>query len=170
MRTIKLTQDQVAMVDDDVFEEISRWKWCAQFNYHTSSFFAVRANRDADGCRGFMLMHRQIMGAGSGEVVDHANHNTLDNRKENLRKCDYRENNWNTSKKRTNRSGFKGVYYHKQINRWRAVITVEYKNISLGCYGTPAEAGRAYDAAALKYFGEFAYTNEQMGLFSKAGV
>jgi len=101
-------------------------------------------------------MHRLIMGNPQGMEVDHINGNGLDNRRCNLRVVTTSQNQANQHARR-GRSSFKGVF--KQRSRWRARIHVQQKGINLGSFLTEEEAARAYDAAALHYFGEHACLN-----------
>lgn len=106
-------------------------------------------------------LHRLIMKVIDTSVyVDHINRNKLDNRKSNLRLCSHRDNLNNRPANKNNTSGFKGLYWHKRNNKWVVRITVEGKCISLGCYSDKIEAAKIYNAAAIKYFGEFAYLNK----------
>ena len=104
-------------------------------------------------------MHRIILNAPKGTMVDHINGNGLDNRKENLRLCTTRENNANQKKNRNNSSGYKGVAKASNCSKWRAYIRVDGVQRHLGNHNTPEEAARAYDAAAKKHFGEYAHLN-----------
>lgn len=88
-------------------------------------------------------------------AIDHINGNPADNRIDNLREATIQENNRNTGKRVTNSSGYKGVYWKKQSQKWMAYITVTRKNIHLGYFTNPEEASAAYEAAAKKHFGEF---------------
>ena len=90
-------------------------------------------------------------------TVDHVNGNKFDNRKSNLRVATYSENCQNTGPKKNNTTGFKGVSRHG--NKWRASIMVNRKNVHLGSHETPELAAEAYDLAAIKFFGEGAWTN-----------
>lgn len=90
------------------------------------------------------------------DQIDHINGDRTDNRLSNLRIATRKENLRNICRKKTNRCGYKGVYWHKQANKWRASITVDGKFISLGLYLRVEDASSAYQAAAIKYFGVFA--------------
>jgi len=111
-----------------------------------------------------LYMHRMIIGAEDGEVVDHINGDKLDNRKQNLRRVTQSENLQNAKLSSANRSGFRGVSWCRWTSRWVAAIWRHGKKRNLGRYEEIEDAARAYDAAALKFFGESAKTNESMGL------
>lgn len=107
-----------------------------------------------------MQLHRFILGNALpvGMVVDHIDNNTLNNQKSNLRICSPTENAWNAGKSISNTSGFKGVTFHAQTNKWRAVIRVHGKLISLGLHETKEKAYAAYCKASEKYHGEYGRT------------
>lgn len=88
--------------------------------------------------------------------IDHKNRNGLDCRRENLRAATSSQNLGNTAKKRTNTSGFKGVYWHRKLNKWFAQITCNGKQRHLGCFAEKEAAADAYIRAAKELFGEFA--------------
>jgi hypothetical protein len=100
------------------------------------------------------------MNAPEGMVVDHINHNGLDNRKVNLRFAT-RAENARYARKTKNKfsSNYKGVHYIKRAKRWRTMITFEDKTIYIGQFRDEISAAKAYDRAAKKYFGEFACLN-----------
>ena len=87
MIEIPLTQNQVALIDDEDYELVSQYKWCARWSPGMRSYYAVTNIRKPDGKRIHLQMHRLITNAQKGEVVDHISHNTLDNRKSELRLC-----------------------------------------------------------------------------------
>jgi len=104
-------------------------------------------------------LHRFILGITDKNIeVDHINGNGLDNRKTNLRPCNRTENARNRVRAKINKSGYKGVFLNR--GAIRAQITINYKNISLGSFGTLEEAAMAYNEAATRYFGEFAQLNK----------
>lgn len=105
---------------------------------------------------------RMIMNAPVEMQVDHINHDTLDNRRCNLRLCTKSENARNSSKQRQSKAKYKGVFYHahgNNVKRWRAYTRVMGKRIWLGYYATQDEAAAAYNAYAIKTFGAFANPN-----------
>lgn len=105
-------------------------------------------------------MHRRIIKAPDGLFVDHINRNGLDNRKANLRIVTAQQNSWN-SRMGTSRakSKFKGVTWDGKKKKWRARIYIDNKLQSLGSFNDEKAAARAYDLAAEKYRGEYAFLN-----------
>lgn len=106
---------------------------------------------------GQVLMHRLIMVPRGSMVVDHINGNGLDNRKSNLRVCSTGQNMANKGPSASH--GFKGVTRRGGKGPWIAEIAPEGHHIYLGIFRTIEEAARAYDVAARKWYGEFAYLN-----------
>jgi|LSQX01.2.fsa_nt_gb hypothetical protein len=158
MKRIPLSQGYVALVDDEDFGLImSHNKWFA--NKHHGNVYAKCNITRPDGRRTTLKMHRLIMDARQGEVVDHINGNGLDNRKCNLRITNERENAANRKPHKGTSSRYKGVSYHKQHNKWQSNICVNYKCLYLGIFEKEVDAAIAYDIAAVKHFGEFARLN-----------
>jgi hypothetical protein len=105
-------------------------------------------------------MHRQIVNPPDDLLVDHHNHNGLDNRRFNLRLATDSTNQQNARKRITKTtSRFKGVDFVKATGKWRARIAVNGRRLFLGSFDSELEAALAYDAAARKYFGEYACLN-----------
>lgn len=159
IREIPLTRGYVALVDDADFEWLNQWKW--YFRPHDCSVgIAVRNRRkdDADGSS-HVRMHRALLGVTDRRVlVDHINHNTLDNRRENLRVCTPRQNLGNQLS-RPGSSVYKGVCWKKRQRRWHSQITTPRGNRHLGYFVDEEDAAQAYDVAAVEVFGEFALLN-----------
>jgi len=156
-KEIQLTQGQVAIVDDWWFDELNQYKWYALWSPKTRSFYAVRNSKPLLGKRTTILMHVVIARTKKGFNTDHINHDTLDNREENLRACTSSKNQMNAEKHSGNTSGYKGA--SKSGRGWKAQIMVNRKVYYLGIFGTPKEAALAYDAAARRLHGEFACLN-----------
>lgn len=142
---IPLTQGQVALVDDADAEWLNQWKWTAS-RCHRDKFVALRGER-VGGKHRNRYMHREILGLspGDGLEADHWNHDTLDNRRSNLRIVTPTENKVRVPS-RGGSSRFVGVTYDKARNRWRAQIQVEGTVRNLGRYATEMEAAAARDA------------------------
>lgn len=150
---IPLSRGMFALVDEaDAERVLTQGRWFAQ--PHRRTFYARRNLRRPDGSRGVLGMHTLLTG---WPLVDHVNGDGLDNRRVNLRQATNAQNCANKPMHRNNVSGFKGVSPHG--SGWRATITAAGRRISLGTYADPRSAARAYDAAALHYFGEFARPN-----------
>jgi hypothetical protein len=156
-KQISLTQGQVAIVDDWWFEELNQHKWNAQWRPDIKSFYAVRNSSRLFGKQAKIFMHVAIAGTPNGMCTDHINHNTLDNRSENLRVCTSHQNAYNKRKHIDNTSGYKGV--RMKAKKWEAHIGDHGRDYYLGRYSSPEEAARAYDEAAKRLHGEFASLN-----------
>jgi len=104
-----------------------------------------------------VLMHRMIMKAPYGLVVDHRDKNGLNNQKYNLRLCTQSQNMAAAKMKNTNTSGYRGVSKHG--SGWKATITVRYKQYVIGTFRNKEDAARAYDKWAKELYGEFANLN-----------
>ena len=155
MKQIQLTQGQFALVDDCDHEYLSQFKWCAA--KYRGKFYAVRG-------RPSVRMHRVVAERAGMKIedleVDHDDHNGLNNVRSNLRPATTSQNQWNRALQKDNTSGFKGVCWHQRSRKWQARIRVNGKLVYLGYHDDKIDAARAYNEAAIKYFGEFAYLNE----------
>ena len=158
-RVITLTQAQITFVDEEEFDALMQRKWHAHWNPCVRKFYAKCNETLPNGSQRALWMHRVIMGLKRGDPrqVDHIRPNdTLDNRKSNLRIATHRQNSRNQLRKRSNKSGFKGVT-QVSANSWRATIQTDEGWIHLGCRPTAERAYyELYVPAVLKYHGEFA--------------
>jgi hypothetical protein len=141
-----------------LFDEIDRslveaHHWCADVAKHT-----VYARSGGQG-RKTIRMHRLILAAPEGVLVDHINGNGLDNRRANLRLASRTQNGANARLSQRNTSGFKGVTWRTDLNRWQAYIKIGKKREHLGYFITAEAAAAAYDRRAGQVWGEFATLN-----------
>lgn len=157
-KLIPLTQGKFAIVDEADYKWLSQWKWYA-LKQHNGDWYAVR-NQWKNGKSKLVYMHREIHKTPGESETDHRDHNGLNNRHSNLRFATTSQNQHNRKKdKRIRTSHFKGVCWHRLANKWCARITVEYQTIYLGLFRSEIEAAHVYDAAAKRYFGDFACLN-----------
>lgn len=153
--SIPLTKGQFAIVDQPDFERLSKFKWYSDGRY---------AKRDqwvpgSPGHYECIYMHRFIIGAKPGDIVDHADGDKLNNTRRNLRFCSARQNAENAAKKHNAfMSRFKGVTRTPQ-GKWSTSIRCEGRHLLVGVYANEVAAARAYDAAAVQFQGEFARLN-----------
>lgn len=155
MKYIQISKGHQAIVDDEDFDELSKYNW---FAFDRKGERLVYA-----GCKlnhKNVKMHRMVLGVKGNEIIDHKNGNGLDNRKENLRISSPSQNMWHRAMLKNNTSGFRGVSFRKNMNKWSAMIGVYRKPIYLGSFKTKEEAAKAYNDAAIKFFGEFANLND----------
>lgn len=154
MKEIPLTKGKVALIDDDDYPLVSQYKWSA---HQWRGKWYAKANARQGRGHAPISMHRLIMRAGKGDVVDHRDGNGLHNWRDNLRKTDHHRNMQNRKPNATHGRAFKGVI--PRNGRWRASIKYQGKARHLGVFDTAEDAARAYDAAARELFGEYAMPN-----------
>ena len=151
MKEMILRDGRKTLLDDDDFELFNRNLWGVNSNGYARRGVGKRAKT--------LLLHRLVIDAPEGMFVDHINCDKLDNRKSNLRLCTSSQNKMNVGLKSNNTTGYKGVSFRKDRNKYRASIELNGKTFRLGTYTDPVEAAKAYDEAAKRLFGEFARLN-----------
>jgi hypothetical protein len=152
-----LTQGFFAIVDPEDYDRLAKFKWHVSKSVHT--FYARRKVAHKKNKKTIIYMHRQIIKVPAGFVVDHINHNGLDNRKANLRPATWAQNIRNSKKTRNKfRSNYKGLF-HRRDGMWRVRISANGKTRYLGCFKDEIDAAKAYDRAAKEYHGQFASLN-----------
>lgn len=156
MIKIPLTQGQFAVIDAEDALLVSAHKWHA--DRQPTGFYACASIRLSKkyGDNKTIRMHRLIMNAKEGQIIDHIDGNTLNNCKRNLRFANTSQNGANAERRKRNKSGYKGVSKHAHSKKWQAFIKTTY----LGTFETAEEAAKAYNIAALEHFGEFAKLNQ----------
>lgn len=160
MKKITLTQGKFAIIDDEYFELVSRYKWkCDKghnLNYARHIYWDKKLKKYKS-----ILMHRLIMKLIDPKIhIDHVDNDGLNNQKSNLRICTVSQNAMNKRKiKQIFTSKFKGVSWSKHAKKWRAQLRIDSILKHLGYFKIEEQAAIAYDQAAKKYFGEFAKFN-----------
>jgi hypothetical protein len=154
VKKVILTKGEAALVDDDVYEWASQYKWVFDGRY------AARRLPGPKNTNVKQYLHRQVVNAPRGIEVDHINGNKLDNRRENLRLCTRSQNSVNRPRtEKPCKSIYRGVSLYRSGTWWTAGIHVNKRKIHLGYFRDEIEAAHAYDAAAIKYHGDFARLN-----------
>ena len=154
MKEIKLTQGRVALVDDEDFESLNKFKWYTFRGWKDTKYAA----RKLSGSRITIFMHNIILPRKDGFLADHRDGDGLNNIRDNLRYATPSENSKNRSKRSNTVSKYKGVKLAEK-KYWMAEIGNNGVHYHLGFFKTEFEAALKYDEAARKYHGEFARTN-----------
>ena len=153
-KQIKLSNGKITFVDQEDFERLSKYKWyCLNNNYAATTIYL---NKDKTKV---LLMHRFLMDNPRNKIVDHANMNTLDNRKVNLRVCTKAQNQANHKLNKLNTSGYNGVTWNKRRNMWQSQISIKNENKVIGNFFGKEEAALAFNFAAIQYRGKFSRLN-----------
>ncbi len=147
------------MVDESDFDRLNRYKWHSIGRDQSDIYAARRAPSGIKYKQLTIFMHRFIMGDPpfAMAAVDHINGNRLDNRKSNLRWCNRAINRQNSLKSPKTKNKYKGVYF--KGNGYQALIRVNRRLLHIGFYKTISTAARAYNDAAIRYYGPLAGIN-----------
>lgn len=147
MRTIELTQGYEALIDDDDYDRVSQYNWCA--SVRDSRVYAQHSVKLSGGAYTQESLHRFIMNATKGTLVDHIDRNGLNNQKSNLRVCDHKQNQWNRDT--NSNTGYKGIS-ESDNGTYKVQFAVTFDTLE--------EAIVAYNEMATKYHKEFAVLNK----------
>lgn len=143
------------LIDSDVWDLFKHKKWFAVNSHARGNFYVMRASYGKTE-----TLHRLIMGVNDRNVfVDHINHNTLDNRKCNLRLCTRSENARNLNSHKDSISKYLGVTLHKNRNKWQTQIKINGKNTYIGVFEKEIDAAMAYDKVAKIHHKQYANLN-----------
>lgn len=164
MKTVPLggakAAGRVAFVDDGDYDLVMQHRWHVRETQRPGRRplgpYAITNVTRVDGSRTTLFMHNLIMGA---TRIDHADGNGLNNQRTNLRPASNGQNMHNRQGNLGHSSRYKGVTWNKRRRGWIARITLDGNRHQLGCFATEEDAARAYDAAAVIAFGEFARLN-----------
>lgn len=158
MKVYDRKQNHIAdvLVDTEDVEKIKHNKWGLSGGEH--KYVRTTINKKT------YPLHRVILGlppfSENNVMVDHINWNVLDNRKSNLRTCNWSENRCNSRKNSNNKTGYRGVSYCQRDNKYFAGIKKDGKSKLIGAYATAKEAAMAYNKEAMKRHGKFALLNQ----------
>jgi hypothetical protein len=129
--TIIYLKDKAVKIDTEDLSKVSAYNGTWVINDHKSSSYAAIFHRENKNSKqSLILMHRVIMNSHENKVIDHIDHNGLNNKKENLRECSNKENLQNRNGAQTNsKSGVRGIYWCKIYNKWVAQIILNKKKV-----------------------------------------
>lgn len=167
MKHIPLTQNKFALVDNEDYEKVCGFKWYFSCDKsRRSAGYAKTLLKFPNGKKEWLWMHKFILGIGRDKRGDHRDGNGLNNQRYNIRPATLEQNCFNRRIQHDkNHSGFKGVSWFPALNKWRSRIKYKYKDRHLGYFEHIEDAAIAYDNAAKKFFGDFAKTNCDLGLY-----
>lgn len=157
---VKLSRGYFAKVEKEDYELICNIKWHLIKTKKANAVYAYHKFGKKNISMHRFIYEHHFGPIPSGMIIDHKDGDGLNNVKSNLRVCTYSENCANVGKKRKNpTSKYKGVFFEKSCNRWRAKIKKQHKDIHIGVYKTEIEAASAYNSVAKEIYGEFAFLN-----------
>lgn len=155
MKKIRLTKNKYALVDDDIFPKLNKFKWHFTNGYATTDRYLGKIKGKYKSA--IIKMHRLVLNAPFDLLVDHINGNKLDNRRENIRVCTKAQNEVNKPKRKGNyKSQYKGVAYSE--NRRKHWMT-RVAGIFVGYFNDEIEAAKAYDKKVFELYGKYAKLN-----------
>ncbi len=155
IKHVALTKGKVAIVDADDYAAVMEFNWNAQKS-HSGTFYAK-------GSHGGPLLHRFVLRMSDPKIqIDHANGNTLDNRKSNLRVATHEQNRQNRGAYKNSKSGYAGVHWHRRDKVWVVYVNTNGKRTYCGEYEDKETAIAARIAAEVEQHGEFAFSNRHI--------
>jgi len=155
--TVPLSKGLSAIIDVGDVHLVCDANWHAWASTPGKPRYAMRNVRMPNGRQTTVKMHRIILSPSDGGHVDHINGDGLDNRRCNLREVTPLQNAMNRQDNSNNTSGVRGVSWSAMVQKWHAQIWINRKRIHLGFHEDINDAGDAYIAASIKYFGEYSH-------------
>lgn len=136
--------EKIILIDIDDIEKINQYKWAVKLEKNSNNFYAQSQQRGMNRkTRKNIKLHRFITNCPDNMVVDHINHNTLDNRKSNLRIVEPIINSQNQLLSKANKTGYKYICFHKRSQKYRVGFSRFKKYIFIGNFDTLEEAVKA---------------------------
>lgn len=154
-KSVPLQCGDMCLVDVADYEIVKHLSW---FSATKRGVKYVKTSIRDGGKQKGILMHRMLLNCPPDMFVDHINHNTLDNRRSNLRICNAHQNQHNSTKRKNGKWPYKGVQV-SPYGRWRAALVVYGVLHQSKTVSTMEEAAHEFDKLARKHQGEFAYQN-----------
>lgn len=156
-------KEHETIIDLDDLEKVSEieYRWHAAWDKFMQSHYAratIYTGMDENGKSKSksLLLHRYIMDVSKDQVIDHINHNTLDNRKNNLRLTTISKNSRHREGvNKNNTTGYRNVCYSKTENKYIVQLQIDSKNTRLGVFDDVHEAGEFAKTMREKYYGKF---------------
>lgn len=148
MKIIPLNKGKEALVDDEDFDMLSRYHWYCDVHGYVRTSTPYK-----------MYMHRLIMNPPKNMQIDHSDNNRLNNQRSNLRICSESQNRMNAQLRKTSKSGYKGVSWTTEKQRWKVQLRKDGKNVVSKYFQDKHEAARYYNQKAIEFFGDYAWLN-----------
>ncbi len=147
-----------AIIDKNDFAKVQEFTgvWYASWDKGIKSFY-VYGNIKLVEKRTRISLHRYITDCKSGMLVDHINHDTLDNTRTNLRMVTASVNCQNRLMQLNNKSGFRGVSWDKESKKWRSQIKLNNKKYNLGRFDDKNKAAEVVHNARIKLMPGYVY-------------
>jgi hypothetical protein len=161
MKELPIAGGHTVLVDDDDYASVAGFNWFARPGKRGKTLYALRSRMVGENGPRWVRMHRQILGLTGDQEADHRDGNGLNNRRGNLRPCTRLQNLVNRGSNAVQRrtSIYKGVSWQTKGARYRSRISMHGQAVHLGSFDREIEAAAAYDLAAQRLFGEFAWLN-----------
>lgn len=159
---LPLTKGKVALISPEDLKLVDKYPWHARQNRRGGKWYAYTTlpPQDRKTTRSVSL-HRFLMDAQPGTLVDHKDGDGLNCQRHNMRIANHTQNNAHRiGKPSWSKNTYRGVKWHTRDKRWRACLSLNNKTLHLGSFATEEDAARAYNKGALEHFGEFAVLNE----------
>lgn len=150
MKQIQLTQSKIALIDNEDFEDLNRFKWCAYSpRGYPNLWYATRREGTTT-----IRMHQQILNVPKRLMIDHIDGDGLNNSRSNLRTATNSLNQLNQHKLRSNKtSKFRGVSWCAKYQNWQAGIKINGIQYFLGRFADEKEASEVYERTKKSLFG-----------------
>lgn len=151
------------VIAETIFD-LKYYEFIKDYSWHMSGNYVESFWVDENQCQKNMKLHQAIIYLSGQEVpddceIDHKDNNPLNNLENNLRICKHSDNVKNRKNIMKHSSKYKGVSFYKHTNKWRAKLRANHVDVFLGYFVNEDDAAKAYNIAAIKYFGEFARLN-----------